>query len=78
MEFQKYNVKKKKKKRRRRRRRKIKRENKQTNFWSLLCSPEKAMAPHSSTFAWKIAWTEEPGRLQSMGLLESDTTERLI
>ena len=27
------------------------------------------MAPHSSTFAWKIPWTEEPGRLQSMGLL---------
>ena len=35
------------------------------------------MATHSSTFAWKIPWTEEPGRLQSMGLLESDTTERL-
>ena len=31
--------------------------------------PEKAMAPHSSTLAWKIPWTEEPGRLQSMGLL---------
>ena len=28
---------------------------------------EKAMAPHSSTLAWKILWTEEPGRLQSMG-----------
>ena len=28
---------------------------------------EKVMAPHSSTFAWKILWTEEPGRLQSMG-----------
>ena len=27
---------------------------------------EKAMAPHSSTVAWKIPWTEEPGRLQSM------------
>ena len=27
------------------------------------------MAPHSSTFAWKIPWTEEPGKLQSMGLL---------
>ena len=38
---------------------------------------EKAMAPHSSTFAWKIPWTEEPGRLQSMGSLESDTMERL-
>ena len=35
------------------------------------------MAPHSSTFAWKIPWTEEPGRLQSMGSLELDTTERL-
>ena len=33
------------------------------------------MAPHSSTFAWKIPWMEEPGGLQSMGLLESDTTE---
>ena len=30
---------------------------------------EKAMAPHSGTLAWKIPWTEEPGRLQSMGLL---------
>ena len=28
---------------------------------------EKAMAPHSSTLAWKIPWTEEPARLQSMG-----------
>ena len=32
-------------------------------------SSEKAMAPHSSTLAWKIPWTEEPGGLQSMGLL---------
>ena len=38
---------------------------------------EKAMAPHSSTLAWRIPWTEEPGRLQSMGSLESGTTERL-
>ena len=30
---------------------------------------EKAMATHSITLAWKIPWTEEPGRLQSMGLL---------
>ena len=30
---------------------------------------EKAMAPHSSTLAWKIPWTEEPSRLQSMGSL---------
>ena len=35
------------------------------------------MAPHSSTLAWKIPWAKEPGRLQSMGLLISDTTERL-
>ena len=35
------------------------------------------MAPHSSTLAWKIPWTEEPGGLKSMGLLESDTTKRL-
>ena len=51
-------------------------------FWSWMCaelcpilcdsldySLEKAMAPHSSTLAWKIPWTEEPGRLQSMGSL---------
>ena len=31
--------------------------------------PEKVMAPHSSTLAWKIPWMEEPGGLQSMGLL---------
>ena len=31
--------------------------------------PEKAMASHSSTLAWKIPWTEEPGGLQSMGSL---------
>ena len=38
---------------------------------------EKAMAPHSSTLAWKIPWMEELGGLQSMGSLESGTTERL-
>ena len=32
-------------------------------------SLQKAMAPHSSTLAWKIPWTEEPGRLHSMGSL---------
>ena len=32
----------------------------------LMEAGEKAMAPHSSTLAWKIPWTEEPGRLQSM------------
>ena len=35
------------------------------------------MAPHSSTFAWKIPWMEEPGGLQSMGSLQSDTIECL-
>ena len=35
------------------------------------------MAPHFSTLAWKIPWAEEPGRLPSRGLQESDTTERL-
>ena len=38
---------------------------------------EKAMAPNCSTLAWKIPWTEEPGGLQSMESLESNTTERL-
>ena len=42
---------------------------------ALILLTEKAMAPHSSTLAWKIPWTEEPGRLQSVGSLESDTTE---
>ena len=32
---------------------------------------------HSSIFAWRIPWTEEPGRLQSMGFAKSDTTGRL-
>ena len=41
--------------------------NKQTQ--TLVAKVEKAMAPHSSTLAWKIPWTEEPGRLQSMGSL---------
>ena len=31
------------------------------------------MAPHSSTFAWKIPWLEEPGRLQSLGVAKSRT-----
>ena len=46
-------------------------------YCNLVLNSEKPMAPHSSTLAWKIPWTEEPGRLQSMGSLESDTTERL-
>ena len=53
------------------------------NFWGQdfrLCRShpsEKVMAPHSSTLAWKIPWTEEPGGLQSMGRKELETTERL-
>ena len=35
-------------------------------LWSLWRLSEKAMAPHSSTLAWKIPWMVEPGRLQSM------------
>ena len=39
-----------------------------THKWMLLFPDmEKAMATHSSTLAWKIPWTEEPGGLQSMG-----------
>ena len=38
-------------------------------IYCLSSSTEKAMAPHSSTLAWKIPWTEKPGRLQSMGSL---------
>ena len=46
-----------------------KKKSQRTETWSLL-----AMAPHSSTLAWKIPWTEEPGGLRSMGHKESDTT----
>ena len=35
------------------------------------------MATHSSILAWRIPWMEEPGRLQSTGCKELDTTERL-
>ena len=35
---------------------------------------EKEVATHSSIFAWRIPWTEEPGRLQSTRSQESDTT----
>jgi len=37
-------------------------------------SLEKEMANHSSILAWRIPWTEEPGRVQSMGSQELDTT----
>ena len=36
---------------------------------------EKGMAIHSSTIAWRIPWTEEPGKLSLRGRKESDTTE---
>ena len=38
-------------------------------IYTLLYVMEKARAAHSSPLAWKIPWTEEPGRLQSMGSL---------
>ena len=42
-------------------------------WWAIVNAAAKSwtqlMAPHSSTLAWKIPWMEEPGRLQSMGLL---------
>ena len=42
----------------------------QTYIYTQACSSkEKAMAPHSSTLAWKIPWMEEPGGLQSIGSL---------
>ena len=51
---------------------------KKTQSWGFICRHlgasslgklERAMAPYSSTRAWKIPWMEEPGRLQSMGSL---------
>ena len=49
----------------------------ETRVWSLSQKDplEKEMATDSHTLAWKILWMEEPGRLQSMGWKESDTTE---
>ena len=38
---------------------------------------EEGIATHSCILTWEIPWTEEPAELQSMGLQESDTTERL-
>ena len=38
---------------------------------------EKEMATHFSILVWRIPWTGEPGRLQSMGSKESDMTEQL-
>ena len=39
---------------------------------------EKEMTTHTSILAWRIPWTEEPGRLQTMGSRDSDTTEQLV
>ena len=38
---------------------------------------EKGRATHTSVLAWRIPWTEEPGRPQSWGQRESDTTEQV-
>ena len=40
-------------------------------------SLEKEMGTHSSILTWRIPWTQEPGRLQSMGHKEPDMTERI-
>ena len=47
----------------------------ETQDWSLGQEDplEKGMATHSSTLAWRILWTEEPGGLQSMGVKKSQT-----
>ena len=47
----------------------------QVQFLGLEDPLEKEMAIHSSILIWEIPWTEEPGRLQSTGLQESDTTQ---
>ena len=46
----------------------------QENFVGLKDSLEKEMATHSSILVWKIPWTEDPGRVQSMGSQELDMT----
>ena len=48
---------------------KTKTDKQRMNLWFPVGEMEKATAPHSSTLAWKIPWTEDPGRLQSMGSL---------
>ena len=47
----------------------------ETQIWSLGWEDalEKELATHSSMLAWEIPWTEEPGRLKSMGLQKSQT-----
>ena len=50
----------------------------ETQVWSLGREDllKKGITTHSSILAWKIPWTVKPGRLQFMGLQESDTTEQ--
>ena len=50
---------------------------KKTFGWEKKWDAHMAMAPHSSTLAWKIPWTGKPGRLQSLGSLRSDSTEQI-
>ena len=52
-------------------------ETKETRVRSLGCEDplEEGMATHSSILAWRIPWTEEPGRLLPMGSKKSDMTE---
>ena len=47
-------------------------------IWGWKDPLEEETATHSSILAWKIPWTEEPGRLQSVGSQRVDTTERLL
>ena len=49
----------------------------QVRFLSQEDPLQKGMATHSSILAWRIPWTKEPGRLQSMGCKELDMTEQL-
>ena len=51
----------------------------ESQFWSLGGEDplEKGMETHSSMLAWRIPWTEESGRLQSVWLQESDMTKQL-
>ena len=60
-------------------------ENSVQEVWARFHGPERLswclrqeMAAHSSILAWKTPWTEEPGKLQSMGHKESDMAEQLI
>ena len=49
----------------------------ESQVWSLYGEGPLKKGTHSTILAWRIPWTEEPGRLQTMGFQESDTIERL-